>query len=428
MKKREIDDYALLEADLRSSYQGRKMLNGRPDRTGEEELLRYLASIQPKKPPKKKKNKNSASVKIRLERQEQERAMARRELTKQMQQEQMKRKTAVAPENKSVEEPIAKKRPQNKILEGLSVEKIPAERKVQIPKSERELLLENPNKRYVLEKNSILAHDRSCTEIAAIPDNNFAMTEAFPTDRWFCDRCYFRALIRNGLSEGQEDRMERYYGVFQALQVEGGPLRKLMLGCKARLYDADSDRIFLRAGEERWLLVAEQQQCQLYEIVSREDKQTGKVYSRLRQDVLGDFEEVVLRIEQYPLEKKRQESMKIQRRVLGTRNVRRVRCISVLYRYYIYADCLRQHRALGWKWGFPMKVMDIQEYPDSGFTTVVCRIRRRDEWLFMKAMKDMKYKSLAIDGNAYADFCNAHLPTNDKQRLLAVLQGKWRKI
>ena len=40
----------------------------------------------------------------------------------------------------------------------------------------------------------------------------------------------------------------------------------------------------------------------------------------------------------------------------------------------------------------------------------------------------MKHKSMAIDGNAYADFCNAHLPADDEQRLMTMLQGRWRRI
>lgn len=422
-RNHQLDDFSQLQADLQASYQGRKAAKDHAARSNEEELLRYLANVQPKwSSKKKKKKKRPESVKIRLERQQQDRVMARREQAKQMQQAQQK---------KAEEKPRIGEQPPKQAKSHLLFE-IPAaippkQAAAPIRKSWRELQMENPDMRYVLVNNSVLAHDKSCSEVTAIPDDQLFMVKDFPTERWFCDRCYYRALIRNGLAEGQAGRLDLYFEAFQSLRMEGGPLRKLILGYGAKLYDAEPDRIFLQAGEERWLLVAQGQQCQLYEIVSREDKHTGRVYTKLRQDLLDDFEKVILRIGQYPLELQRQQSMKVQRRVLGTRNLRRLRCISVLYRYYIYADCLRQHRALGWKWGFPMKILDLQEYPDSCFSIIICRIRRRDEWLFMKAMKDMKYKSLTIDGNAYADFCNANLPANDKQRLLAVLKCRWRK-
>ena len=418
MKKQQLDDFSKLEAELRAFQQGRQTSKSVSRRAQEEELLRYLASVQTKEKPKKKKQL-SESARIHLARQQQDREMRYRERERQA------RQIQVAENEPEKESAAEESTAQAKLLQ---VPENSPDWSTQNRKSWRERMLEDPNMRYVLVKDSILAHDKLCPEAAALPDDQITVTESFPQDRWFCDRCYFRALIRSGLERGQEEHLETYYEAFRALQAEGGPLGKLIRGCKAQLYDAEADRVFLKMGEERWLIAAEQLQCQLYEIVSREDPQTGRTYSRLRPDLLGDFEKVVLRIEEYPKEKQRQQYLRILKRVLGTRNVRRLRCISVLYRYYIYADCLRQHRALGWKWGFPMKILDIREYPDCGFTTVVCRIRRRDEGLFWKATKDMKHKSMAIDGNAYADFCNAHLPADDEQRLMTMLQGRWRRI
>ena len=385
----------MLEAELRLAYQNKQSTGSSPVLSKEAALVEYLSKILPKN-EKKKQKQLPPSVHIRLARQAQDRMTVQRQ-------------EIVQPEEptqpcRCSESPFALREEIN-------------------PKSERELLLEDPDMRFVIVKNTALAHDRDCPEVAKIPDLQFSMTGIFPTERWFCDKCYWRALIRSGLVPDQANRMELYCEAFQRLQAGSDSLRTLMLDCGAQLYGAEPDRVFLKVGDENWLILAEDQLCRLYQIVSGDSRQNSTDYSKLRQDWLGIFDKIVFRISQFPLIKRRYERMRSRKRVETVRNVKRLSCFSVRYQYYIYADRLRWHQTLGLSAGIPMKILKIREYSNSPYTTVVCRIRRRDQQLFLTAVKDMKQKCPIAECDAYADFCGAHLPSDDRQRLLSILKS-----
>lgn len=287
----------------------------------------------------------------------------------------------------------------------------------------RSSLMDNRKMRYAVSTVTLEAHDRECPDIQNIPDAFFDMQSAFPQNRWFCEKCYFRALIRNGILQHEMKLTDRYCAIFQKFHADNRDLRRLMLNDDTKLLSFGADYVELSAGGEQWRIYSNNDTCQLYRLVENTPGQ-ARMY---RQDWNGEFGKIAFRITDYAKARERNRRL-YQQKVLRKQlddciNIKQLRKFSLFHAFYIYADCIGRYKALFWEHGFTMQIKEILEYPDSGCAIVICRIRKKYRKKLFAAMKEMKEKSIAIGCTEYADFCIQNLPP-DSKHVQSIILGK----
>lgn len=288
----------------------------------------------------------------------------------------------------------------------------------------RSSLMDNRKLRYVVSPFGAHAHDRDCPEVRDIPDEEFDMVEDFPESRWFCEKCYHRALIRKGLAQHEMNQIDRYCAVFQSFHPENKDLRRLMLKEDTKLRGVGRDYVELQASGEEWRIYAQGNECLLYRCVETEPG-SPRMY---RQDWCGGFGKVAFRITNYTLEVERnrriQRQKALREQLDACINIKQLRRFSFFHEYYIYVDCIRRYQALSWEHGFAMEVKEIMEYPDTMCAVIICKIRRKYRKKLFAAMKAMKEWSTVTGCEEYVDFCNKNLPPDGEYVRSVILDRK----
>lgn len=125
-------------------------------------------------------------------------------------------------------------------------------------KRRRSSLMDNPKMHYVLDTSTDLFHDRDCTIVDSIKDENFSMVEDLTPEEWKrhgCRYCYQKSLVRKGIGD-QGKYINAYLKIFQALKANTYCLEKLFLEHNATLISAFPSQcaLCIQVGEDRWII------------------------------------------------------------------------------------------------------------------------------------------------------------------------------
>ncbi|HWP79043.1 MAG TPA: hypothetical protein VN446_00220 [Candidatus Acidoferrum sp.] len=79
---------------------------------------------------------------------------------------------------------------------------------------------------------------------------------------------------------------------------------------------------------------------------------------------------------------------------------------SLFHRHYAYIDTA-DYLADGLfiKHKVPVKFLQALQSPDSPYCVILCKVRKRDEGLFLVALAELPNKMLLLGYADYADFC-----------------------
>ena len=135
---------------------------------------------------------------------------------------------------------------------------------IPLAKRKRDSLMGNPRMRYVYSVQEAVLHDRACSHVAEIEDENFQMLEDFPNNMRCCQRCYRKALIRAGLQQNDTKWVYSYLYVLDLFGATNRDIYRLVIENGAQLCEVGNQMIYLKVRDDCWQICKEESGLCLY--------------------------------------------------------------------------------------------------------------------------------------------------------------------
>ena len=117
----------------------------------------------------------------------------------------------------------------------------------------RQSMMDNPYFKYAFSRKKWILHDRDCSFVEHIPDEDFDMLKEFDIHMTPCSACYRSMLIRS-VVENQPRKIRLYEKAFDKIGCNNKRLRNLLIDNKAQLIDVDPFSLTIKVKEDTWLL------------------------------------------------------------------------------------------------------------------------------------------------------------------------------
>lgn len=127
----------------------------------------------------------------------------------------------------------------------------------------RQSLLDNPLNRFAYSMEERILHDRECSYVSKIKDEEFYMSENLIHDMPMCPHCEKQALVRSVIGNDQK-RIRAYVSLLKRMNATKDDLRKLIIDNRARFLFVSKDSITVKVKDDEWLFVKGETENELF--------------------------------------------------------------------------------------------------------------------------------------------------------------------
>ena len=293
--------------------------------------------------------------------------------------------------------------------------------------------MDNRRLRYAYSKKQMILHDKDCDLVRMIPDWEFDMVETIPKGMTICQKCYRRALIRSAVGDDSK-KMNAYVRFFDTIEASNSDLYMLLVEHHASIHWENPHTLTIKVNEDRWQIVHMEQGNLLYHnnyyVLEDYSRHFLNDYHEQRVNGTQDFHHYSYIISHYSWAE-HVESMKERARLQETQAIQeaqtarkiqtaqesktaqtlcnyiRLDRFSLFHAHYMFVDC-KEHLADSLFLSRHIRVRFGKEYarPDTPYRFRLCKIRKRQEALFLETLAKLPEEMSRRHYKDYAEFCH----------------------
>lgn len=298
----------------------------------------------------------------------------------------------------------------------------------------RKKALQNPEIRYIYSKGKF--HDKDCYYVSKIKPEHLWPMKLFPEEVQKCDACYYRALVRAGLSANKTKDTGAYCDALYRLGVTEEELYAITIQYRMQFSAVGPSRVQIAYQDDLWEICKRENTLLLmhnnYEILDdytrrftgdfHLQKYSNKPYAissfiKIMTSYSWDEHIALLKAE----EAKRAAEQERQRAIdqlASVENFLKLKKRSLLYDYYIILDC--NGKAAKYFYRSQVNLQEVcYEESEELYKLRMYRVRRKQIPLFTECLNTLKEYSIQLDFLDYAEQCVLKLQENQSI--------KWKK-
>jgi hypothetical protein len=130
-------------------------------------------------------------------------------------------------------------------------------------KRRRASLMDNPKMLYAYSDKDMILHDRDCSCIKEIPDNEFYMLSKYDFNMNRCPLCYRKAIIRSGIGDDAR-RIGAYVRFFDRVDASNRDLALLLVNRKGKATWINNDIMEIFVNDDSWQIVCSDDKFELH--------------------------------------------------------------------------------------------------------------------------------------------------------------------
>lgn len=290
----------------------------------------------------------------------------------------------------------------------------------------RTSLMDKRDLRIVFSRIDKIQHDRTCSLVKKISDDDFDMQSRFSTEMPYCPVCYRKALIRNAIHVDDMKMVDAYFNFFNRIRAHKNELRRLLINHNAQLSNIQRDSVTIKVNEDSWLIRRTEQGELLllhnnYEVIDESTRRFKEGF-HLQFD-FGDpsFHNLVSIMVGYTWEnhlkgQARAEAAKLlaakqeelRTRLMPIKNYMKLKKASLFSQFFAVIDCNDQLVNMAKNQKLPLFVVTKTALgsDDSPYALIICEIPRwKDKSELLVAIEELKEYSVIEDYDDYANYC-----------------------
>lgn len=282
----------------------------------------------------------------------------------------------------------------------------------------RSSLMDRPAMRYAFSIKKGIAHDRDCSYVSDIRDEDFDMRSCYPEEGISCPECQKIALLRSAISDNEQSKVGICHHLLSEQLATMTDLKQLILTEKAKISDISPESIKVHVGEDSWKILFTSKGLRLmhnnYYVTDRLSRVFTKEFHIQNDSGIHTIHHYIAimtgyswkaHIEMFLRREEAQYQYTLRTELAETQNTRRLRRFAFLSSWYVFVDCGNHARKLLRKKKLSPQMVNLLHFGESPYALKACRIWWWQKGHFMEIMEELKEYSVTSERYEYIDYC-----------------------